>query len=320
MAPGVALEDAAGGTPAARSAPGERLYAGPFMLSDGCRWRAWGRCCTRKGRSRWSKPANATVRDVSIQGGGVGMVVRGNVALERVHFSGHRDAGVVVEPGGSASLSACVFEGAVEGSTAVSVKGGQARLDGGVVRGGWKRGLEGSEATHCEAAACDVRGHHRAGAGARRGGDVGERVGGGWRGAAFFVSHGALTLKNATVHGQEYGLQTGAGSVVRVDGLVKRPQLVAVALPADSDSRLAHLALETPGTQGAIQVLGGQAVVEDAALKDVQSLGVLVRKAKATLRRISIDGVRNDQAVDGSGDQGDGFNLRDSEVELDDVR
>lgn len=296
------------------------LYAGPFVLPERTTLSGEGEVVLHAdGPGPVVQATVATLSGLSVQGGGVGLVVKGPVALFGVHFSGHHDTGVLVEATGAVALTGCVFEGAVHDSTAVLVNGGKATFDGGVFREGWKRGLDGQNGTlvgknlSFEGITAPVR----VVGGTADLTDVSAAAG---QGPAFFVTRGALTLRRVKVQGHEYGVESGEGAVVRVDGLVvRRSQLVGLAL-VGSDSRLSRVTVETSGRQGAMQILGGTALVEETTLSDVQAQGILVRKAKVTLRRITIDGVHMDTEHDGTKLEGDGIAVRDSTADLDDVR
>lgn len=309
------------------------LYRGPFRLE---RARLVGHGAvvlfSEEPGATVASAEDSRIAGVSLQGGAVGLEARGVVELEGVHFSGHRTAGLRAHPSSMVLGRGLQLEAPAGRATAVEASAAHVQLTALRVRSAWHRGLSAMEAeiiledASFEGPATAVHG-------------VGGRVrverfaSSGGTGPAIFVSRCRLSLRHAQVRGHEYGLQTGAGTKVDVEGLeVEGTQEAAVALSGTSGI-LRGLELRGSGSAGALQLLGAASasgltdggagdeaptvLVERSRVRDVPALGVLVRQCRTVLRDVTVEGVR--QEVDGTlgPSLGDAFHLRDAWVDAD---
>lgn len=239
--------------------------------------------------------AALTTHDASVERldirGELGMVVAGQLVAEHLTFhSGGAGTGIVVEPGASLKLTHVSFEGPWR-------KALTARNAHLVVR------HVSSDSAHNVVHAIDSQSTLE---------DV--DIGPG-EGPALFFSGGTLTLRRAHTVGHEYSLQLFQKVDAHVTRLQAEKAAEACLLAVGAKISVHDSSLRGCGSAGALALLHSQAFVDKLAINEAHELGVFVRQGSAVLRHIHVDGV---SAIDDS--FGDGFHIRDAEVEVDGLK
>lgn len=289
------------------------LYAGPLALPRGAHLVGHGAAVVfLEGEGVVIEAGEAALTDVSVQGGGVGVRARGRVSLERVHFSGHRQAGLLVDGEGDVELREGRFEGLVANAVGVRVAGGALRAVGLSFRAAFPQAVD------CAGGRVDLADVVAEGpATVLRAVDCRSTVKrasavGGLR-EAFVIAGGTANLERLDVQGHEVALRAKSAAL-EVRGLVSRRAQQSGVTLVDCSGGLFDLRVEGSGSGGALQLLDSTVTVEDVRVRNVEAMGILVRKGTVTLRRVDIEGVRADGET-----LGDGLHLRDARVTADDV-
>ncbi len=280
------------------------LYEGPFVLPDGSRLVGHGEVVLHSaGEVTVTAEGAASLEELSVQGGQVGLLGLGALTLRQVHFSGHRRA--AVEARVALTLDDSVLDGTVSGTKGVVLtEGANARLKKVRFTGAFARAIEGKGATldaedvQVEGPASalhlvDCRAHVR-------------KLGvAGGSGPGVFTSGGALTLTDAAVNGHEFGLQAKKTKLEVTRFVSKRVAHDGLAL-LDCSGTLAGIELE----QSAMYLENSELRVSGVKLRQGRGNGILIRHGEVKLDDATIENVR---AEGGSG--GDAVEIRDAEVE-----
>ena len=290
------------------------LYAGPLALPRGAHLVGHGAAVVfLEGEGVAIDAGEAALTDVSVQGGSVGVHARGRVTLERVHFSGHRQAGLLVDREGDVELREGRFEGPVGSAVGVKVDGGALRGVGLAFRAPFPVAVDCAggrldladlvaegPATVLRAVGCRSTVKRASAAGGMR--------------EAFLISGGTADLEHLDVQGHEVALRAKSAAL-EVRGLTSRRAQQSGVTLVECTGGLFELRVEASGSGGALQLLDSNVTVEDVRVKGVEAMGIFVRQGTVTLRHLDIEGVRAD------GDAlGDGLHLRDARVTVDDVK
>ncbi len=294
------------------------LYEGPFVLPADVTLEGRGAVVLHA-----DGPADVvlrgprlTVKGVSIQGGAVG--IRGDEALtvERVHFSGHREAAVEAAGPMKVSVTGSTFKGLTSNSNGLVVNGATLELSETKFTGAYRRAVEVSGGGSVTARQVTSEGpktlvHVADGTADLR--DVTARRG---AASAFFVGHGSLRIERGRVEGHEYGVQTAPGAQLVVDALVVNDSLEGALSLVGAKALVSKLEVRHSGPSGAVQSLGASLELRDTTLTDVSSLGVLVRKGTFTADGLTVEGVRAEPDGAGGRALGDAVHIRDAEATL----
>ncbi|MBK7861098.1 MAG: hypothetical protein IPJ65_21310 [Archangiaceae bacterium] len=252
----------------------------------------------------------AALSDLAVQGGAV--VVRGEVALERVTFSGQPKVAVTVAREGTLTFRGGSIDGLVPETRGVVVLG-RAALSGLTFGGALRHAVtvEGGAATVSDSRSQGAAEAVHVQAGSATVSRVSVERG---RGPAFFVAAGSLELDEVRVLGHEYAVLTAPKATLRVDGLRSEgAQYCGLGL-VSSTATLKRVEVVRPGSHGAIEALESDTRIDGLTIRGAVDLGVVVRLGRLDARAVRIDGV---QGSEGSG--GDGITLRDASARLADL-
>lgn len=293
------------------------LYAGPFVLPDDALVEGRGEVVLfAEGDVTVVSASRASLSHVAIQGGATGLLASGAVTLDGVRVSGFRKIGVRAE---QARLDArgLTVEGTIAGTLGVSASGGVTTVSRASFTGGLSRALmlDGGRAvlrrvestgakTLVQSRACDLDAEGLSAAAGS--------------GPALFVSGGRAVLRDVAVLGHEYALQLASGARAEVSGFSSKGALMGAISTLASEATFTKVEIERSGVHGAFELLDSTTTVSDARIREAQSLGLWVRKGRARLARITVEGV----AAEGSGErqsQGDAFQFRDAEIDADEL-
>lgn len=295
------------------------LYEGPFTFPAGARVEGHGEVVLHAAAPAVVVTGDGlTVVHVSVQGGDVGLRLTGHAALERVHVSGHRRTGVEVAPGSRLEARQLEVVGTIAESVGVHASRATLHVTGARFTGDLRRGfkLEGGAAVLSDARSeggntlVDARDAavtlERASATAGRG-------------PAVFLSGGAARVDGLLVEGHESALHT-----VGVTGLDVRHVRSARAgstgiVLMGSSGTLRDLGVVRAGPGGGVQALDADVSLEDVSVRGAGAMGVFVRRGKARLRRVIIEGVEGEPDGAGGRALGDALMLRDAVVDVDEV-
>jgi hypothetical protein len=293
------------------------LYRGPFVVGPGVELEGQGEVVlyVERGDGAVVQLRGGTLRHLSVQGGVRGVEVGGTALLEQVHVSGYREVGVWVEPEATATIRRGQLEGTLPDSIAVQVEGATVVMEESRLRGG-RRGVQAKAATvtllrtQAEGVssllnAVDSKVVLR---------EVASSAG---RGPAFFVAGGSLTLERGQAVGHEYGLQV-SNATVDVKRFVSRGALQAGLALSHATGSVAG-ALVDRAQSGSVQLLDSTLTIDDLEVRASTSFAVLVRQGTVGLTHLRITGVRADGQASGEPVLGDGLQVRDATVTLDEV-
>ncbi|MBL9038929.1 MAG: hypothetical protein JNG84_10465 [Archangium sp.] len=290
------------------------LYTGPFSVPPGVVLEGRGAVVvTREGDGSVVEMTGGVLRGLSIQGGAIGVEVRGEVVLERVHVSGQREAGVVVREGASLRLRGGTFVSRMAEARVVVVRGGAAQLDDVTFSGSYPRGVE---AVQAQVTLQNVRfeggriGLHAVDS--RSGLQQVSATGG--TGPAFFAARGSLDGSDLTVLGHEYAVQTGAGTTVTLTRLSSKRALMSAVSLVGSTARLTELDLEGSGAHGGLTSLDSALTVTGLRVRRATAMAVFIRKGQAHIDGLEVEGVAAERAA-GSPSLGDAVHVRDATVQ-----
>lgn len=295
------------------------LYEGPFTFPAGTRVEGHGEVVLHAAAPAVVVTGDAlTLVHVSVQGGDVGLQLSGEASLERVHVSGHRKVGVEVLPGARLDAQQLEVVGTIAESVGVHASGAALQVTGASFTGDLRQGFK------LEGGAAVITGAKSEGGNsllnAREVNVTLERASAAaGRGPAVFLSGGTARVDGLVVDGHESALHT-----LHVTGLdvrhlrSTRPSSAGVLLQGTRGT-LRDLGVVHTGPGGGVQALDADVTLEDVSVREAGAMGVFVRKGKARLRRVSIEGVEGES--DGSGGRvlGDALMLRDAVVDVDEV-
>lgn len=295
------------------------VYEGPFVLPAGARLEGHGEVVLHAPAPTVVVAGeDVTLVHVSVQGGNVGLRAGGDVHLDRVHVSGHRQTGVEVLPGAHVDAQRLEVVGTIAESVGVQANQATVELSGGVFSGDLKRALEvkgGSVAardTKSEGGNTLLNAQDASVTIERATATVG-------RGPAVFLSGGTARVEGLLVEGHEAALL--AKGVTRLEVLhlrSRRPAWAGVVLQSTTGT-LRDVNVTRAGPGGGVQAMDSDVTLEDVTVHQANAMGVFVRKGKAKLVRLTIEGV--DGESDGAGGRalGDALMLRDAVVQVDEV-
>ncbi len=293
------------------------LYAGPWVLPPGIVLVGHGEVVLHsEGETTVvTAPASASLEALSIQGGFVGMRAIGPVTLRRVHFSGQRR--VALEASDALTLEDSMFDGSVSETFGVQLlKGANARLKKVRFVGAFRRAVDAvgarldiddlqtagpAQGLHLENSQAKVRG----------------LVVAGGSGPGVFVAEGALHLTDSSVNGHEFGLQARKAALTIERFASFRVQLAGVAT-VECTGTLSDLRIEHSGSYGALHLLESVLKVKGLKVKQARETGVFVRRGEVKLEDVTVEQIRAERAF-GPDHGGDGFQLRDADVEVSNV-
>jgi len=295
------------------------LYEGPFHFADDVRLEGHGQAVLHAA-------APAVVVDgagvelvrVSVQGGGVGLRVSGDATLDAVHVSGHQKVGVELLPGARVRAAALEVVGSIPESVGVKATGATLTLEGAHFLGDLRHGvrLEGATATlsglrseggqtlvHAKDSTLTL---------------LDTRALGGV-GPAVLVSGGSARIEGLTVEWHSVALNVTAGAEVHAKALRSRRAHETGVVFLASKGTLQDVEVVRPGNGGGLQLLDSDVTVEDLHVEDAPAMGVFVRKGRARLKRLILEGVTSEANSDGTRSLGDALMLRDAEVDVEDA-
>lgn len=290
------------------------LYRGPIELASGARLTGLGTAVVFvEGAGVVVAARDARLEHISVQGGTVGLEVRGRVEAEDVHFSGHRGSAVRVGPGASGVFTGLVVEGSTGEDGLVIDEGvvelGPSRFVGSLKRAvKVERGRVRLTSVTSEGAATLVHGIESSLV------LEGSSVAGG-RGPGVFAAGGSLKVRGLSVVGQEFGVQATRAAVDLEAVTTRGSQLSGVALDR-CKGRLTGLWVERAGALGGVQLLGSEVTLDEVHVSRSAALGVFVRLGVVSIHRLQVDTVRAEGTSGGEPLLGDGLQVRDAEVRL----
>ena len=291
------------------------LYPGPWVLPPGSALVGHGEVVLyAEGEGTVVTASSASLEGLWVQGGFIGLRAIGPVSVRRVHFSGSRR--VALEASGILTLEDSLLEGTVSQTVGVQLtRGARARLGRVRFLGAFARAVDAqgaqldgedlqsegpAQALHLENSRSQVR----------------RLTAAGGSGPGIFVAEGALTLTDATVNGHEFGLQARKAALTLVRFTSRRVQLASIAT-VQCTGTFSDIQTEQSGTYGALQLLESDLKVKGVKVQHARAIGILVRLGKVKLEDVTVDHIRAEGGSSESG--GDGLELRDAEVEVDNL-
>ena len=290
------------------------LYEGPFALDGGLELVGHGVTVLHAdGPAVLSSQGSTRLTGLTVQGGVVGISSEGALTLEDVKLSGQRTTAVRIEAG---TLRAARLELTASVSGVVGLElspGTAAHLVSGAFLGPFSRGVQGKAPSQLEL--IDTRfegpvvGLHLVGGSA----SLRKCSFQGGRGPAIFAASAGLQVREVTVSGHEYALQTGPGTVLDLVGLrSQKSDRAAIALVKTSGS-LNDVEIEQAGGSGGLQLLECSLTLTHLRVFGAVDAGLLVRKGRLVLRDAIFSDIRSEEGG------GDALALRDAQVSLEDV-
>jgi hypothetical protein len=296
------------------------VYEGPFTLPPGARVEGHGEVVLHA-----AAPAvvvtgeGLTLTRVSVQGGGVGVQLRGAARLERVRVSGHRQVGVEVAEGAKVELEHLDLVGTIPDSVGLRARGATLRGAGVTLSGGLRHGLklEGGAATLSSVSS-------EGGGTTLHARDVDLTADGvkatAGRGPAVFLSGGAARLSRLEVEGHDSALHALRVTRLEVSRLRSNRSTTAGVLLQGTTGTLRDVVVTRTGTGGGLQALDSDVTLEDLRVQDAIDTGLVVLRGKARLRRAVFERVAGGDTGRGEQQQqGDALMLREATVEVDEV-
>jgi hypothetical protein len=235
--------------------------------------------------------ASSTLEHLTVQGGRLGIdLASGTARLSHLRLRGQAEAAIAVGPGATAhvldvetqcSLASAVglhVEGEVEAAR-IAFTGPFRRaveVVGGRLRGSELRVVEAGTGLHLSRGRAELHGLEVR--------DV--------RGSALFAEASEVLVQDAVVRGGELGFEVRAGTVLTVNGAVLAGASRAAVAGVQSTLRLRDAVCIGPFSHAAIEVLGGDARLEDVRLSRPGEQGVLGRLARISYARLTVDGAK----------------------------
>lgn len=294
-------------------APG--IYPGPIRLPEGAALisRDGLGVISLEGPGAVITAGTGRLEGVSVQGGEVGLLVKGRLEVRGVRLSGQRTLGARVEAAGALIGERLEVVGVIPGIDGVqALPGARVALEGARFSGGLRRGIDASDAEVSLTAAASVgvkEQLHLEGGRAQ----VRQSTAASGSGPAYFVARGELDADGLVVQGHEYAVLSGSRAVVRLKNVEARsPQLAALGLVGSNV--LVEKATLEGGAYAAIQLLECEGALREVQVHAAKAMGVVVRLSKVTLEKVAVHEVTADPD-----DGGDGIHLRGGEVTLRDV-
>ncbi|MFT3841220.1 MAG: right-handed parallel beta-helix repeat-containing protein [Myxococcaceae bacterium] len=307
------------------------LYRGPFTLPKDVQLIGEGQAVLYVEGAEGavvSMPEGGALTRLSVQGGRTGVVGAKTVALEQVHFSGHRFAALAM---GSGVLSANNVE--VEASVPDSAgfvldatpetpapeengtepPGPRRALDG--VKAALSVTLRGADFRGGLKHALDVRGASLELSDSELDGvatpirvrdsvavlrSVSLKAG---RGPAVFAADSKVSVNGLEVLGHEYAFQARA-SELAVEGVHAVGSEHASVAAVQCTGSLKKLRLERPGNFAAIQVLSSKLTIGEVEIRDADAAGIMVRQGEVAIDGVKVHGVRAEANAAGTRDTG----------------
>lgn len=285
------------------------LYQGPFELPAGMAIDGPESAVlfAEGGEAAVVTAGDASLSGVTLQGGAVGLVSKGRVRAEGVHFSGQRRAAIEVR-GGELELSRGDVRATVSDVLGVSAVQGRVTILDSAFSGPFRRALraegagvevtverarfvEAVTAVHLVDARGRLRGLHA------RGG----------RGPAVFVARGEVEIDGLEVEGHEYALLS-RDAVLAVRGLTSRKAERAGLALVGGRSRIEDLTVSESGGSGAVDLVKGEVTLRRFRIERVTAYAVHARSAKIAIS----DGEISSVAAEADGLGGDGLHLREA--------
>lgn len=290
------------------------LYAGPFEIPDGV---------TVEGAHATvlhaEAPAtvvtlgtSAALQSLTVQGGDVGVFLRGGGRLQRVHLSGFRKTAVHVPAQAKLEATGLDVLGSVSESLGVRVDTAAAAvIERSVFRGGLRDAISAQPRSHLEVRDSRFDGpvHAVRTLGAKV--QVRSTTIENGRGAALWLSGGEATLHDVRVLGHEYGLLASEGIELRVTDFTSlKPERAGLAL-VDARAQLDGILVVEAGTYGGLQIVGGDLRLRSFVVAGAREWGLQLFGATADVANGVI--TRIEEATPGSGD---GVHVRRGKVRL----
>jgi hypothetical protein len=252
--------------------------------------------------------ARTTIEGLSVRGAAIGLRAAAPCALRGVGFSGQSRRAVAVE-GARAELTGCSLstEGGARDLVGIELtEGAEAVVRDSTLEGPFRFGVRAlGGALHVERSVIEGA---VVGVACREGcqGRVRTSFLTAGRGAGLVAGERArLEVRDTVVSRFEQCLVANKGShLVAEDVTTAFCQLSGIASVSARLEARHHIHL-TPARGAGIEILGGEALVEEGLVIDPGSTGMTVRAAKATIRGTLVRGARRDR--DRDGDFGDGI-------------
>jgi hypothetical protein len=291
------------------------IYPGPIALPEGAAVIAKGGAgvISLEGPGTVVTAGKGRLEGISIQGGDIGLVVKGRLSSKDLHLSGQRSAGAQVESSGEWSAEKLEVVGVIPDVDGVrALPGSKTNLRSAKFRGSLRRGVDArdAEVTLLGAASVGMKEQlHQVGGRVR----VEQSSAAQGTGPAYFTAAGVFVGKGLEVQGHEYAVLSADRAVLELSGITSRaPERAALGL-VRSQVTVSGAQLEG-GNLAAVQLLECDSRLSDVQVTKALGSGVVVRQGKATLERLVVQEV----ALDGD-TGGDGLHLRGGEVTLRDV-
>lgn len=255
------------------------------------------------------KAGRATLENLAIQGGSVGLEVRERVRATRVQLSGQREVAVRVREHASLELIDASLDGNVADiAGVVAGEGAAVTAQNLFVSGAFRRAFETQKASLRLTDAKfmgPTEAVHAVGGTAQL-----DRVAvAGGRGAGLFFAQATVELKKVEVQGHEYGL-LARESTFDVDGFRSTASLLAGMALTGCRGSLKNLTIEDSGSFAAIQLLQFQGTLSEVDIKRAKSAGVLWRDGQGTITGAKVYGVAEEAGSGPEMSGGDAVHLR----------
>jgi hypothetical protein len=288
------------------------LYRGPIALEPGAGLTGAGTAVVYvEGPGEVVSATDARLETLSVQGGTVGLVARGRVEVEQVHFSGHRGSAARVEPGARASFRRVEVSGTL-GTDGVTVEGGEVDIVASRFRGGLRRAVSSTNgAARLDSVSSEGPSTLLWGLDSRLSVEKASAAGG--RAAAVFAKGGSLAVRGLFVVGHEYALHAVEATLDAKAITSRGSQLGGIAVERCT-GKLGAVTVEGAGALGGVQLLDSVVAADDVEVKDGAALGLLVRRGTVSLDRIQVSGIRAEGTSGGEPALGDAVHVREAVV------
>ena len=235
--------------------------------------------------------AAVTLEQLTIQGGRLGIeVAAGSARLSHLHLRGQASAALAVGAGAHAQGSDIEVQCSVASAVGLRVEG-TAELIRLTLTGPFRRAVEvvggrlrASALTLSDA----VTGLHLSHGHAELHGLEVRDV----RGSALFADGSAVTVQDAVVRGGELDFEVRGGTVLTLTGAVLAGASQGAIAGVQSSLRVRDTVCIGPYSHAAIEVVGGDASLEDVRLSRPGEQGVLGRLAQLRYARLTVDQAR----------------------------
>jgi hypothetical protein len=290
------------------------IYEGPFVFDVPIEIIGHGQVVLSSTSGTTLTMRSGALRNLSIQGGSVGLQVNpgSSVELNHVTVTGFREIGIQSEQS-KIQINTIQIESAIPNSKGLHASNGLLSAQHVSLRGSLWVGL------HLDSVRAQIDDFNSLGLKTAlriSGGEatVSHADISGGQGPAMVVSGTILKGTHWNITGHEFALLAQKKSAVSLQHVKLEGQQRAAIASLNSTLHLSDSEILKSGSYGALQLMDSNSTVEHVTIRQAMDVGILVRKGTGSLKDIHILGVNTS-----GNSEGDGIQVRDATATLSDL-